>query len=110
MNPRRNGASSGELLAHRRQCFEQTTPFKVRLKADTTYVSGGPQSRAGARDAVIEPQHPNPSARKDMMLGGVIRWIRRGEVLAGLKGPPHIVEARDICKVRVDALRRRQPA
>ncbi len=94
-----------ELAAHGGQPLEQAVP---RGRALLQPQRAGQRRRggdAGARDAVVEPQDPDPSPREDVVQRRVVRGIRRA-LLGGEDA--HRVEPPDAGEVRVETLGRRQ--
>src|SRR5262245_58278951 len=99
MNPRLNGASVDELFANGWKRSKQIFPAGRPAKAGRYS-----ESRARTGDAVVESQHPDPSTWKHMMHSRFIRGIGSRRVR------PERVPARHVFEVRVEPLRRRQPA
>src|SRR3954471_2304484 len=65
-----------ELFPHcrkrREQLFPATFPrCKIKLPGH-----GRGRGYAGTRNSIVEPQHPNPATRKNVMHGRIIDWVR----------------------------------
>ena len=81
----------------------------MRARPPTRRSCAGERRRrgdAGAREAVVEAQHPDPSAVEDVVEGGVVRRI--GRRLRSRRRIPIVVEPPDVLEVREEALGLRQ--
>ena len=98
-------ARRSKLIRDRRQRRQQALPRRRAIGGADRGRGRIGQRRAGAREAVVETQHPDPAAGKHMMQRGIVDRIRRR-----LRRRPQAIPALDAFEVRVEALRRRQPS
>ena len=89
----------------RRQRRQQTVPGRRAVGGAERGRDRIGQRRAGAGDAVVEAQHPDPAAGKHVVQRGIVDRIGRR-----LRRRPQSVPALDAFEVRVEPLRRRQPS
>ena len=104
MDERQCRTGGGKLRPHRRQAIEQAMPrglafLEPQLPCERRHHGG-----ASAGEAVVEPQDPNPPARKHLVHGRIVDRIRH----AGL-WPHCLVPPGDALEVRVEPFGRRQP-
>ncbi len=98
-------AGGSELLAQRGQLLEQARPCRAALGRADGRGERFTERRPGARDAVVEPQHPDPPSRKHVVHGrgiGPIGWRAAGR--------RHLFPEPDVLEMAVDRLCRRKPA
>ena len=97
--------ASSKLVSNRRQAREDSLPGGrafIRPKRGGDAIG---QRDAGARDPVVEPQHPHPPAVKHVMHAP----HRPAETAAARRRVISAIPALDALEVRVERLRRRQP-
>ena len=99
------GARGAELIRHRRQRRQQTVPCRRTLGGAERRRDRIGQRGPGAGDAVVETQHPDPSAGEHLMHRGIVDRIRRR-----VRRRPQPVPSLDAFEMRVESLRRRKPA
>jgi hypothetical protein len=102
---RQHGPRRAELIGDRRQRGQQPVPRSCRVAGAQRRRGRIGQGRSRARYAVVEPQDPYPTAGKYVMYRRIVNGIGRP-----FRRRANAVPAFDIGEVRIDALRRRQPA
>ena len=105
VHERMHRAGPAELIPDRGKRREQAIPGRRAFGGAHGRGERIGQRRAGARDAVVEPQHPDPAARKDVMQRGIVARKRRR-----LVGRLQVVPPLDVAEVREEPLSGRQPA
>ena len=105
VDERERGAGRAELIANRRQALEQAIPGWRALGSSKVGRESIRERGAGARDSVVEAQHPDPAAWKHVVKRGRVRRVWRRTVRGRDAGPEiHAL------KVREEALCRWQPS
>src|SRR4029079_19295528 len=94
-----------ELIRDGWQRRQQTCPSGGPFRSADVRGGYGGQSRAGTRDPVVEPQHPDPSSGEDMVDRGIIDGVRRR-----LFGRPQPIPPFHAFEMSVEALRWWKPS